>query len=155
MNTKRKIERYLSAAPKPSAPDGLLEKLQADLPDRDIKTKRSALFRWFAPANGPILLWRVAAVVIVTVAILLPLSYGATKLIKRFISISQLPTIRVDFPEDGALSPDGRHFAGITWNTELTVVDTSTGQQRNLGNNLFGSVVGRWTRNRCAKTEWR
>ena len=141
MNTKQKIEQHLRAAPKPPAPDGLLEKLQANLSNRDIKAKYSVLRRWFAPTGGSVSSRRVAIAALIAIAVLLPLSYGATKLIKRFIAISQLPAIKVDFPESGALSPDGRHFAGITWNTELTVVDTATGEQRNLGLGLFGSVV--------------
>jgi Tol biopolymer transport system component len=70
------------------------------------------------------------------------LSYGATKLIKRFITISQLSAIKVDFPYRGAaLSPDGKLFAGTTWDSELVVIDTSTGEQQNLAENCHGPVV--------------
>ena len=141
MNMQKKIEQYLRTAPKPPAPDGLLDKLQADVSAQDIKTHRSSLRRWFAPMGRSVSPWRVAAAVAITIAVLLPLGYGATKLIRRFAAISQLPTIKVDFPADGALSPDGRHFAGITWDSELTVIDTSTGQQRNLAAGFYGSVV--------------
>jgi Tol biopolymer transport system component len=74
------------------------------------------------------------------VAVLLPLSYGATKLIKRFSAISQLPAIKLDFPYVGALSPDGKHFAGATWDGQLVVIDTSTGEQRKLAEDCWGSV---------------
>jgi len=140
MNTQKKIEQCLRAAPKLPAPDGLLDKLQADVPARDIKTQRSALNRWFAPAGGSISLWRVAAAIAIAIAVLLPLSYGATKLIKRFIAISQLSAIKVDFPFGGALSPDGKHFAGGTWDGQLVVIDTSTGEHQNLAEDCWGSV---------------
>jgi Tol biopolymer transport system component len=141
MNTEKKIEQYLRAAPRPLVPDGLLGKLQADVPAQKVKTQRSALRRWFAPAGGSISLWRVAAAIAIAIAVLLPLSYGATKLIKRFIAISQLTAIKLDFPYSGALSPDGKHFAGNTWNSRLTVIDTSTGEQRNLAENCYGPIV--------------
>ncbi|MHC4751625.1 MAG: hypothetical protein ACYTFW_17350, partial [Planctomycetota bacterium] len=125
MNTQKKIEQYLRAAPKPPAPDGLLDKLQADVSAQDIKTHRSSLRRWFAPTGRSISPWRVAAAAVIAIAVLLPLSYGATKLIKRFIAISQLSAIKVDFPFGGAaLSPDGKLFAGTTWNSQLVVIDT-------------------------------
>jgi len=142
MNTQKKIEQCLKAAPKPPAPDGLLNKLQEDVALGEVKTKQSALRRWFAPAGGSISPWRVAAAIAIAIAVLLPLSYGATKLIKRFIAISQLSAIKVDFPFGGAaLSPDGKHFAGATWNSELVVIDTSTGKQRHLAENCYGPIV--------------
>ena len=82
MNTKKRIEQCLKAAPKPQAPDGLLDKLQADVSARDIKVRRSALRGWFAPAGGAISLWRVAATVAIATMVLLPLTYGATWIIK-------------------------------------------------------------------------
>jgi hypothetical protein len=141
MNTQKKFEKYLRAAPKPSASDGLLEKLQADISLQDMKTHQSSLRRFFAPTGRSVSPWRVAAAIAVTIAVLLPLGYGATKLIRRFASISQLPNIAVDFPGSGALSPDGRQFAGVTWDSELVVIDTSTGEQRNLADGCYGSVV--------------
>ena len=142
MNIKNKIERILRAAPKPAAPDDLINKLQADVSIRDIKIPRSALRRWFAPAGGSISPLRVAAAVTIAFMVLLPLSYGATKLIKRFISISQLIAIKdVNFPYGGSLSPDGKYFAGATVNSQLVVIDISTGEQRNLAENCHGPVV--------------
>ena len=85
MNTQKKIEKCLKSAPKPATPDGLLDKLQADVSAQDIKTRRSGLRRCFAPAGGRISLWRVAAAAAIAIAALLPLSYGATKVVKRFI----------------------------------------------------------------------
>jgi Tol biopolymer transport system component len=134
MNTEKKMEQCLWAAPKPPAPDGLLDKLQADVPAGDVKTRSTAMHRWFAPSGERISRWRVAAAAIIAVAVVLPLSYGATKLIKRFSAISQLPTIKQDFLSGygGALSPDGKHFAGATSDGQLVVIDTSTGEQQNL-----------------------
>ncbi len=149
MNTEKKIEQCLMAAPKPTAPDGLLDKLQADVSAQDIKTHRSSLRRWFAPTGRSISPWRVAAAAVIAIAVLLPLSYGATKLIKRFITISQLSAIKADFPWSygagdyggAALSPDGKHFAGTTWDSQLVVIDTSTGEERNLVENCYGPAV--------------
>jgi len=141
MNTQKKIEQYLKAAPKPAAPDGLLDKLQADISLKNIKTRRSPLRRWFAPTGGSVSTWRVAAAAVIALAVLLPLSYGATKLIKRFAATSQLPAVEVNFSGDCALSPDGRYFAGITWDSELVVIDVLTGEQRKLGTEFYGLVV--------------
>jgi len=140
MNVQQKIEKCLRAAPKPPAPDGLVNKLRKDMILREVETRESALRRLFAPSGGPISLLRVAAAAAIAVAVLLPLSYGATKLIKRFSAISQLTAIKLDFPYGGALSPDGKHFAGVTWNSQLAVIDTSTGEQRNLAENCWSSV---------------
>ncbi len=84
MNTKKKIEQCLRAAPKPPAPDGLLDKLQADVSARDIKTHRSSLRRWFAPTGRSISPWRVAAAAVIAIAVLLPLTYGAVKIVKAY-----------------------------------------------------------------------
>ncbi|MHC4682179.1 MAG: hypothetical protein ACYTEK_26240 [Planctomycetota bacterium] len=109
---------------------------------RQIATHRSSLRRWFAPTGRSISPWRVVAAAAVAIMVLLPLSYGATKLIKRFTAISQLSTIeKVNFTYGGALSPDGKHFAGVRPNFQLTVIDISTGEQRNLAENCYGSVV--------------
>ena len=85
MNMKNKIEHCLRAAPKPTIPDGLLDKLQADVSAQDIKTHRSILRRWFSPTGGPISPWRVAAMAIIGVAVLLPLTYGAGKIVKVYV----------------------------------------------------------------------
>ena len=141
MNMRKNIEQYLEAAPKPPASDSLLERLQADISLTAVKTHRSSLRKWFAPTGRSVSAWRVAASVAVALVVMLPLAYGATKLIKRFVSISQLPAITVDFPGSGALSPDGKHFAGITWDSNLVVIDISTGEQKNLGRDFYGRVV--------------
>jgi Tol biopolymer transport system component len=73
--------------------------------------------------------------------VLLPLSYGATRLIKRFITISQLSTIEPNFIYGAALSPDGKHFTGATANSQLVVIDISTGEQRHLADDCHGPVV--------------
>jgi len=100
MNTQKKIERYLRAAPKPPAPDGLLDKLQADVPVQDIGTHRSALRRWFAPTGGAISPWRVAAATTIAIAVLLPLTYGASRIIR--IHHFELDSRRIN--EDGSIT---------------------------------------------------
>jgi hypothetical protein len=84
MNTKNKIEHCLRSAPKSPAPDGLLDKLQADISAHDIQTHRSILHRWLAPAGGPISPWRAAAMAVIAIAVLLPLTYGASRLVKVY-----------------------------------------------------------------------
>lgn len=100
MNTQKKIEQCLRAAPKPPAPDGLLDKLQADVSARDIKTQRSALSRWFAPTGGPISLWRVAAAAAIAIVVLLPLSYGATKVVRKYFITFEA---EFEYPEDNTV----------------------------------------------------
>jgi hypothetical protein len=82
MNTQKKIEQCLRAAPRPPAPDGLLDRLQADVPAQDIKIQQPSLRRWFAPTGRQISPWRVAAAAAIAIACLVPLSYGAAKIIK-------------------------------------------------------------------------
>jgi Tol biopolymer transport system component len=84
---------------------------------------------------------RLTAAAAIGVVVLLPLGYGATRLIKGFISIRQLPAIKLDFSYAGAFSPDGKHFAAVTGDDELVVIDTSTGQQRKLAEKCGGPVV--------------
>lgn len=139
MNMEEKIEQCLMAAPKPLAPDSLVSKLRKDIILREVETRESALRRFFAPSGERISHWRVAAAI--AVMVLLPLSYGATKLIKSFISIRQLPAIKLDFNYGGAFSPDGKHFAAVTGDSELVVIDTSTGGQRKLAEKCDGPVV--------------
>lgn len=139
MNMQEKIERLLRAAPRPPVPETLFDKLKKDIPAGMVRKRRGIVSKYFATTGGAISRWRVAA--IVGIMSLLPLSYGATKLIQRFISISHLPTIKVDFPYGGALSPDGRHFAGTIWNGQLTVIDILNGQKRNLLENCWESSV--------------
>ncbi|OHB60931.1 MAG: hypothetical protein A2168_08600 [Planctomycetes bacterium RBG_13_50_24] len=148
MNMEEKIEQCLMAAPKPLAPDSLLSKLRKDIILKEVQARESALRRFFAPSGEGISRWRVAAAI--AVMVLLPLSYGATKLIKRFITISQLPAVnKVNFPwgayEGAALSPDGKYFAGTTTNFELVVINTSTGQQQKLAKNCFWSTHVVWS----------
>jgi Tol biopolymer transport system component len=139
MNIQEKFEKLLRVAPQPPVPETLFDKLKKDIPVRMVRERRGIVRRYFAKTDGVISRWRVAAVV--GIMVLLPLSYGATKLIQRFTSISQLPTITVDFPGSGKLSPDGKHFAGVTWDSELVVIDTLTGQQRNFADGCYGTVV--------------
>ena len=84
MNIQKRIERCLKAAPKPPAQDGLLDKLQADVSVPNINVQRSALRRWFAPTSGRISRWRVATAAAIAIAVLLPLGYGANKLVRKY-----------------------------------------------------------------------
>lgn len=137
MNTQAKIEQFLRAAPKPLAPDSLVDKLRRDVILREVETRESALRKFFAPSGERISYWRIAAAAVITMAVLLPLGYGATKLIKGFVAIRQLPAMELGFL-GGALSPDGKHFAGISRGADLVVFDTSTGEQRKLAEKCEG-----------------
>ena len=106
MKTQKKIKQCLKAAPKPPAPEGLLDKLQAAVPIRYIKTHRSSLRRWFAPAGGSISPWRVAAAAAIAIAVLLPLSYGATKTVKHIIKTFEA---KFEYPQDDG----GVHVYGV------------------------------------------
>jgi len=86
MNMQKRIEQNLSAAPKPPAPEALLDKLKNDLALEGLEAKPSGLRRWFTSAGGAVSGWRVAAAAIIAIAVLLPLSYGATKAVKHFIT---------------------------------------------------------------------
>jgi len=149
MNMNERIEQYLGAAPKPPSPVGLMDMLRKDVILREVGTQRSALRRFFVPSGERVSLWRVAAAAAITIAVLLPLSYGATKLIRRFSTISQLPGVsKAKFPwgyDGAALSPDGKHFAGTTMSFELVVIDTSTGEQRKLAENCFWGTPVVWS----------
>ena len=85
MNTKKKIEEYLHAAPKPQAPKNLLNRLENDVSSTKFNVNRSSIHRWFTPTGERVSLIRVAAAAIIGIAVLLPLAYGSTKIIKHFI----------------------------------------------------------------------
>jgi len=149
MNTEEKIEQCLRAAPKPPAPSSLLNKLRNDICLRERETRPSAVRRWFAPSGEGISPWRVAVAAVIALIVLLPLSYGATQLIKRFSTISQLPGVsKAKFPwgyDGAALSPDGKYVAGTTMSFELVVIDASTGEQRGLAKDCFWGTPVVWS----------
>ena len=97
MNTQKRIERCLRVAPKPPAPEGLLNRLQGDVATGEIKKRVTVIRRWFAPAGGSISPWRVAAAAAIAIAVLLPLSYGATKTVKRIIKTFEAKFV---YPQD-------------------------------------------------------
>lgn len=70
MSTEKEIERCLSAAPKPPAPDGLLNRLQENVAAKKVETRGTAVRRWFAPTGGTISLWRVAAAAAIVAALI-------------------------------------------------------------------------------------
>jgi hypothetical protein len=85
MNTKKEIERYLQTAPKPTAPDGLLERLRENATSTDTDKRDSLIRRWFAPTGQSMSPWRVAVAAAIAVVLMLPLSYGAIKIAKVYI----------------------------------------------------------------------
>jgi hypothetical protein len=84
MKTKEKIEECLRAAPKPRGPQNLADRLEEDACAARFEMARSPIRTWFAPAGERVSLLRVAAAAIVGIAAMLPLAYGATKVIKYF-----------------------------------------------------------------------
>jgi hypothetical protein len=109
MNTEKKIERCLRAAPKPPVQEALLDKLQQDVALGEIETQRSVLRRWIAPTGGRISLWRLAAAAAVAIAVLLPLSYGAVKAVKHFVIARDQVTF--EYPEDNSIYTVSRSIA--------------------------------------------
>jgi hypothetical protein len=95
MNTKKKIKRYLRAAPKPPAPDDLLDRLKNDVATKETKIHSFNLRKWFAPSGDSISLKRVVAAAAIVIAIMLPLSYGAVKIVKYFTT-----QLTFEYPED-------------------------------------------------------
>ena len=87
MNTEKRIEQCLEKAPKPSAPDALLNKLQSDVTLGQAGARRTALRRWLAPSGGRVSLWRTAAAAVIAMAVLLPLSYGAARSGYKLITV--------------------------------------------------------------------
>ncbi len=94
MNTEKQIEECLSDAPKPRAPKQLLNKLENDVFSTDFNVSRPSLRRWFTPAGERVSLMRVAAAAIIGIVVLLPLAYGATKIIKHFIIDDMYITVK-------------------------------------------------------------
>ncbi|UCE98965.1 MAG: hypothetical protein JSV82_07225 [Planctomycetota bacterium] len=95
MNTKKKIERYLHNAPKPPAPDGLLDRLKEDASTTEVETQSWGLRRWFAPPGGAVSPRRIAIAAAIVIMIMLPLSYGAVRVIKYCIT-----EVTFEYPED-------------------------------------------------------
>jgi len=106
MSTKDNIEKYLKSAPKLAAPDGLLNRLQEDVAAGEIKKHVTVIRRWFAPAGGSISPLRAAAAAVIAIAVLLPLSYGATKTVKRIIKTFEA---KFEYPQDDG----GVHVYGV------------------------------------------
>jgi hypothetical protein len=114
MNTKKKIERCLRIAPKPPASGGLLDRLRQDFSATEIKARSSAIRRWFAPTDDSISLWRVAAVAAIGIAVLLPLSYGAVKVVKYVTTYE----FTFEYPEDNITYGASDTVIGDNINTE-------------------------------------
>ncbi len=107
MNTEKRIEQCLKAAPKPSVPDGLLSKLQKDITPGRIQTRPSLLHKWLAPTGGPISAWRVAAVATIAVMVLLPLTYAGGKVIKTYVLKETIVVVEEVRTDDGSVTKIG------------------------------------------------
>lgn len=107
MNTEKRIEQYLKAAPKPTVPDGLLDQLQHDVTLRETKTRRSALRMWLAPSGGSISPWRIAAVAILALMVLLPLTYAGGKVIKTYVLKEEIVVVEEVKTDDGRVAKIG------------------------------------------------
>jgi Tol biopolymer transport system component len=128
----------LDDTPNPSHRDKLEQDLLAAMA-KQTRQKEHLLEIWRIIMKSKITKLAVAAAI--AIVVLLPLGYGATKLIKRFINISQLSVIKPNFIYGAALSPDGKNFAGATANSQLVVIDISTGEQRHLAENCHGPIA--------------
>lgn len=106
MNIEKKIEQCLKAVSKPPTPDGLLDKLQADVSYQDIEKQRPVLHKWFAPTGDKISPWRVAALVTIATMVLIPLTYAGSKIIKAYI-FTEGPVVEVIENEDGSVTKVG------------------------------------------------
>ena len=107
MNTERRIEQCLRAAPRPSEPDGLLDKLQNDVTLKKTKAQHSVLRSWLAPSGGSVSPWRVAAVATIALMVLLPLTYAGGKVIRNYVlkeTIAVIEEVRMD---DGSITKIG------------------------------------------------
>lgn len=102
MNVQERIDECLRAAPKPAAPEGLLSKLHKDVAVPAAKKRRALVRRWFAPTAGAISPWRVAAAAVIAVMVLLSLSYGAGKVIKKIFPVLT-DKVTFDYPQDNAV----------------------------------------------------
>ena len=89
MNARKNIEQYLRAAPKPPAPESLLDRLRNDVAATEVKARHSVLHRWFAPTGQSVSLWRVAAAAAIVIGLMLPISYGAAKVIKKYFVLER------------------------------------------------------------------
>lgn len=115
MNTKKKIEQYLHIAPKPSAPENLLNRLKENVAVTEVKTRSSAIRKWFAPTGESISLRRVACAAMIAIIVMLPLTYGAVKVIKYF-TISEFNFV---YPEDNMVYSVGTTIAAKGDNTNI------------------------------------
>jgi len=120
MIKEKKIEQYLRTAPKPPTPEGLRNKLRENMALIAGKRCGSIIRRWFAPTDGSISPWRVAAAAAIATMILLPLSYAGGKIVKTYI-FTEGPKVEVIENEDGSVTKIGT----------LSVVTDTSGEQAN------------------------
>jgi Tol biopolymer transport system component len=113
-----------------------------DTPDPSHRNKlEQDLLAAMAKQRRQIKIWRIvmkskitklAVAAAIAIVVLLPLGYGATKLMKRFIGI----TIRQVMIGSGgfmSLSPDGKYLCNVDWDTgNLVVRELATGNVRPL-----------------------
>jgi hypothetical protein len=96
MNTEKQIEECLSNAPRPQASKTLLNRLEDGVSSTKFNVSRTPAYKWFTPKSDRVSFTRVAAAAIISIAVLLPLAYGATRLIKHFI----IDGVRITVKED-------------------------------------------------------
>ena len=106
MNTEKRVEQHLRDAPKPPAPDGLLDKLQENVTFTKSKQRDNLIHRWFAPTGGQISRWRLAASIAIAAMVLLPLTYAGGKIVKTYI-FTEGPKVEVIENEDGSVTKIG------------------------------------------------
>jgi len=84
MKDNEKIEKLLRSTADVSVPDGLQEKLQGDLERVALKKRHSIIHSWLAPSGESVSPRRIACAAAIAIACLIPISYGAVKIIKTF-----------------------------------------------------------------------
>lgn len=84
MKKTRRIRKILCNVPDISVSDELNAKLKCDVNLKKIE-KRSVIRGWFAPSGGAFSIRRVAYAAAIAIVCLVPLSFGAAKIIKKFV----------------------------------------------------------------------
>ncbi len=100
MNNTKKIDQYLRSAPKAASPEDMLEKLQSNINLTQGKKISSAIRGWFVPDNRSLSIRRVAMAAAIAMVVMLPLSYGATKVVKYVITTFEAV---FEYPEDNTV----------------------------------------------------
>lgn len=84
MKEQENIEQILREAPAAEIPDALKQRLRVDLDQTAMKGRPSIIRDWFAPDGVRLSYRRLAVAAAIAIVVVLPLSYGAAKIVKRF-----------------------------------------------------------------------